>query len=453
MRLASLALFALLLPTAACPPSVGSPDAGPPASSCIACLSSDECTGGSCVQIGSDDACAAACTSDSDCGNGEACSTAVTSSGDTVDVCIPTSGSCTGAGCGTCADGTVCDPTTGTCVDAPASEQCGTLVGPSITAACHSCSAGSNCQANGCYGGWWCDTSGNRCHAPPDACGDNVDAGPLPDAGPITGSVTVNGGTVSRLYFAVVGDTRPPDTDLTDQYPQAVVDKIYDDINGLNPKPQFVLTTGDYMFAKKNGTESTPQLTKYVEAMSRYHGGPVFPTLGNHECTGYTSDNCATTSTANLRAFQAQLLNPLGLDLYYVVPFNATDGSWTGKLVVAACNAWDATQKAWLTDQLSQSTTYTVVARHEPSSADTAPCVTEMDAVLAAHAYSLLIVGHTHTFSHYGKEIVVGNGGAPLTGSAPFGFATFELVPGTGFRVREYDSATNAPVRTFDVFD
>ena len=46
---------------------------------------------------------------------------------------------------------------------------CGTLVAPSVTAHCHSCDAG-NCQANGCYGGYWCDTTTNYCHQKPTNC-------------------------------------------------------------------------------------------------------------------------------------------------------------------------------------------------------------------------------------------------------------------------------------------
>jgi hypothetical protein len=47
---------------------------------------------------------------------------------------------------------------------------CGTLVGPSVTASCHACNPGPSCQPNGCYNGYWCDTSLSRCHAPPTTC-------------------------------------------------------------------------------------------------------------------------------------------------------------------------------------------------------------------------------------------------------------------------------------------
>jgi len=43
---------------------------------------------------------------------------------------------------------------------------------PGTAAACHACSASTtDCQSNGCYGGYWCDTSANKCHAtPPPGC-------------------------------------------------------------------------------------------------------------------------------------------------------------------------------------------------------------------------------------------------------------------------------------------
>jgi hypothetical protein len=401
------------------------------------------------VQIGGDDSCAEACTSDADCSDGDTCGSANASDGSNVRVCLPKSGSCSGNGGCNCTGNQVCDPTTGTCQDPPPANGCGTLVGPGTAATCSSCGTQA-CQANGCYGGWYCDTSTNKCQAPPSDCGGGVTG--TADAGPITGTVDATGGTVSRMFFAVVGDTRPPNANQTSQYPTSTITQIYTDIDGLNPKPQFVLTTGDYMFSSKNGTANVAQLAKYTSAMSNYHGGPVFPVLGNHECTGYTADNCATTSTANLEAFKSALVDPLGLsDIFYTVPFQASDGSWTAKIIVAACNAWSSTQKSWLQGELAKPTTYTIVGRHEPSSATTAPCIAEMDPILSATSppIDLLIAGHTHLLEHSGHQIIIGNGGAPITGSSPFGFATVELIPGTGFRINEFDSSTAAVIRSY----
>jgi hypothetical protein len=40
------------------------------------------------------------------------------------------------------------------------------------------------------------------------------------------------------------------------------------------------------------------------------------------------------------------------------------------------------------------------------------------------YPYTLAIVGHSHTYERTGpREVLVGNGGAPLTGSKNYGFA------------------------------
>lgn len=41
---------------------------------------------------------------------------------------------------------------------------------PSVTASCSACSS-PPCQANGCYGGYWCDMTTSKCHSsPPSGC-------------------------------------------------------------------------------------------------------------------------------------------------------------------------------------------------------------------------------------------------------------------------------------------
>jgi hypothetical protein len=345
----------------------------------------------------------------------------------------------------------------------PASEACGTLIGPDVAAGCTSCKrGGSNCQTNGCYGGWWCDSSTNRCQKPPTSCpSSGYDAGVQPagqDAGPaipldagqpVTGTVGPTGGTVSHLYFAVTGDTRPGNQDETATYPTAIIQKIFQDVNVLSPRPEFFLATGDFMFASTSAS-ATAQLQLYLSAMQQY-SGTIFPVMGNHECNGYTADNCSGMTTPNMTAYTSLLLTPLGLQLpYYSVPISAQDGSWTAKLIVAACNDWDSTQQSWLAGELAKATTYTIVARHEPSSTTNAPCVSQMDAMLSQSKYDLLLVGHTHAFSHSGKQVVVGIGGAPLTGGGNYGFATVEQAS-SGFKVTQYDYSTALPVQSFVV--
>ncbi len=408
-------------------------DGGPGASNpaCPVCTTDQDCNGGVCAQFGSDIFCAPSCDNGGSCSSDRTCTVETSASGDQVSVCVPNDNACgapsqeIGGGAGNCASSTP--------ADAGDPNQCGTYVGPAESSTCTSCSSSSSgCQANGCYGGWWCDTATNKCHSAPSGCtagggGGGSSSSCTFDAGtgPITGNVGVNGGTASRLYFAVVGDTRPPNPDETSAYPTAIITKIYSDIAGLAPQPLFVVTTGDYMFATPGHGTAGPQLSIYLTAQQQFKG-TAFAGMGNHECTGATASNCATSPTENFNVFMSQMLAPLGVSKpYYVVNVNATDNSWTSKLVFVAANAWDSTQASWLDSTLSQNTTYTFVIRHEPADANTAPGVDPSEAILAKHPYTLVLVGHTHTYGHYSdqpKEMLVGNGGAPPTGSKDYGF-------------------------------
>jgi hypothetical protein len=69
------------------------------------------------------------------------------------------------------------------------------------------------------------------------------------DTGPITGTVGNTGGSVSRLVFAVVGDTRPANEDDPSGYPTSVITKIFQDIEAQSPHPVLTLGTGDYQFS------------------------------------------------------------------------------------------------------------------------------------------------------------------------------------------------------------
>ena len=74
---------------------------------------------------------------------------------------------------------------------------------------------------------------------------------------------------------------------------------------------------------------------------------------------------------------------------------------------------------------LAQPTTYSFIIRHEPNNVNTAPGVTPSEAIIGSHPYTTKIVGHSHTYGHYSdtpREMLVGNGGAPLSGSKDYGF-------------------------------
>lgn len=385
---------------------------------CPDCTTDQDCANGArCMQLGGDTYCAAPCASGTTCSSDQTCVSANSATGDQVAVCVPRA-----TGCG--------DMSGSDDAGAPSTNTCGSLVGPDVAAGCTSCTGKSNCQTNGCFGGWWCNTSSNKCQAAPSGC-TSGDSGISIDAGaPPVGTVGASGGTVSRLLFAVVGDTRPAAIQDTAGYPSAIIDRIYTDVEAFSPHPSFVINTGDYMFASPYGSEAGPQLDLYLKARAKY-SGPIFPAMGNHECTGSTTSNCGNNNkdgiTNNYTAFISKLLSPIQkTDPYYEIRVDATDGSWTSKFVFVAANAWDSAQSAWLDTTLARATTYTFVVRHESHSANTAPGVTPSETIMAKHPYTLAIVGHTHTYEHFnGREVIIGNGGAPLTGSKNYGFGLF----------------------------
>jgi hypothetical protein len=264
-----------------------------------------------------------------------------------------------------------------------------------------------------------CDGS-DESYVPPDAY-QPIDAPRNMGAGN-------GGGILTELRFAVVGDTRPANLDDTANYPTDVVRQIFTDVEAEAPHPQFAVTTGDYMFASTETNEQGPQLDLYLGARMSFQG-VVYPALGNHECNGYTKSNCGPGNPdgqpLNYTMFLDRMIAPLGENLpYYIERFAAIDGSWTAKFVFVAANSWSDTQAAWLDLMLTEPATYTFVVRHEAHDADTAPGVDPSAAILAKHPLTMLIVGHTHTYRHIPayREIIVGNGGAPLTSGANFGY-------------------------------
>ncbi|MBV8760334.1 MAG: metallophosphoesterase [Deltaproteobacteria bacterium] len=274
------------------------------------------------------------------------------------------------------------------------------------------------------------------------------DGSMLPDAG---------GGPISELRFAVVGDTRPANIDDTTAYPTAIITKIWQDIEAESPHPTFAISTGDYMFASPNGSEQQVQLGKYMTARAAYTG-LQYPAMGNHECTGATDSNCGTGArdgiTKNMTDFVTTMLHPIGqTQPYYTEKFTAQDGSWTAKFVFVACNAWNTTQASWLTTALSDPTTYTFVVRHEGDSAlSQTPC-SASSSIIAAHPLTLKIVGHTHTYAHYAssKEVVVGNGGAPLTSGMNYGYVIVSRNANGTLLVVAKDYMTGATLDTFTI--
>jgi hypothetical protein len=293
------------------------------------------------------------------------------------------------------------------------------------------------------------DSSSSGGDATSDGCVANT-------TGPITGAVGATGGSLSRLVFAVAGDTRPANEDDVGGYPTAIITKIFQDIEAQSPHPPIVLGTGDYQFSSTHSdSTSAEQIPIYMSARASYTG-TFFPAMGNHECgvsgsfTTSDNNNCGPGNpggvTPNYSNFMSQMLGPISqTNPYYSINVNALDGSWTAKFVITAANSWDTAQQSWLTTTLAQKTTYTFVVRHEPSDSTPAPPgVAGVDTLLATNPYTLLITGHTHTYSHYSdtpQTLIIGNGGAPLS-SKDYGYGLFSQRCDGAIVGDEYDYMT-----------
>jgi hypothetical protein len=160
----------------------------------------------------------------------------------------------------------------------------------------------------------------------------------------------------------------------------------------------------------------------------KIYSGTVFPAMGNHECTGFTASNCGDGGvdgiTNNYLGYMQNFVAPLGqASPYYEIDIDGTGGVWTSKFLFLAANAWDQTQANWLAAAMGKTTTYTFLIRHEPAASDTAPGVSPAETIMSMHPYTLSIVGHDHEYVKSGaREVTIGNGGAPLTGTGDYGY-------------------------------
>jgi hypothetical protein len=142
----------------------GTPDAGSVADGvelsldCQPCLEQGDCAeAATCGVFSGDSFCATTCPKGTGCEADETCEAITTIGGTAIYACVPTGGACA--------------PATGPVADGGALDRCGALNGPALTSVCRSCGRySSDCQPNGCYGGWWCNTTTRKCQKPPKTC-------------------------------------------------------------------------------------------------------------------------------------------------------------------------------------------------------------------------------------------------------------------------------------------
>ncbi len=438
------------------------------AGTCSPCVSNDECLAGfRCAQAADSSYCLAECGGALPaCQASEQCSLVSDTEGKQAQVCASTIQTCGGT--------PVVGPDSGATDPADAGVDTGVDTGPSpgncagfadpATAACCVCGAGKTCATNGCYNGWLCNLASCKCNPAPATC-DSADASPptdtaapdVPVSNPGDDVVDNSGGVLSSLDFAMVGDTRPPTPNSIALYPKAIIGQLWADVEAEAPHLAFAMTTGDYQFSTAKSTSGAPQFDLYLAAQKAFTG-KVFYALGNHECTGATASNCGTGNanglTATYLSFQQKLLAPIGQTLpYYTLNFKHKDGKWTAKFVVVAANAWDGAQAAWLDAELAKPTTYTFVVRHEGDLTTEAPGVVPSGNLLKKYPFTLLLAGHTHTYEYFPgkKEVILGNGGAPLATAINYGYGVMRQHADLNLEFNVYDYASHAVLGHFVV--
>jgi hypothetical protein len=255
--------------------------------------------------------------------------------------------------------------------------------------------------------------------------------------------------TDAVLTFAVFGDARPPNPDDTADYPSTVLGSIFM-LAGMHGA-QFVIGTGDYMFASTQQAV-TDQVALFKQAESNF-SGPIYLTMGNHECTGATASNCPSANeTPNVQAFMSLL--PEGTTLpYYRIDLDTPKGK--AKLVFVAANAWSDAQALWLEAQLADATPYTFVMRHEAPSVTETPGVSPSELTIAAHPFTLELLGHTHAYKRLdSRRVISGNGGAPIRsydGGSGYGFLLVQLLSDGNVAATEISQANGMPIDTWRV--
>jgi hypothetical protein len=66
------------------------------------------------------------------------------------------------------------------------------------------------------------------------------------------------------------------------------------------------------------------------------------------------------------------------------------------------------------------------------------------------HPYTLAIVGHTHSYERSGpREVIIGNGGAPLSGGVDYGFGMISQQGDGSIAVDVIDYTTGLADSTF----
>ncbi len=245
---------------------------------------------------------------------------------------------------------------------------------------------------------------------------------------------TVSSPKQISLRFAVTGDSRDSPVNST------ILNKINSELLASDPRPTFVLFTGDSV---NSGGTSELNTWKDVMKSLTIEGIAVYPTIGNHELSGGAGyqvlqqeyvdafelpQNGPSGYEELVYSFNHENVHIICLDAYYY------DGA------TLQVNLIDSTQESWLINDLNlNSDKINIVFTHPPayptsshigSSLDQHPA--ERDTlwdIFDNYNVSLFFAGHEHNYSRWTidstmnasfestiYQVVAGGAGAPLAG-------------------------------------
>ena len=203
------------------------------------------------------------------------------------------------------------------------------------------------------------------------------------------------------------------------------------------------------MFASTSSAV-TAQVALFKQAMANYTAGPIYLTMGNHECTGATASNCPNlTETPNIQAFMADGAG--GRD-QAVLPHRRRDAARQGQVPLrrrqrlgldAAVVAAAAARRSDDLHLRRAPRVDDVVGRAHRRHAS--------ESIVGAHPYTLELLGHTHEYRHEDtKHVISGNAGAPLS-TGNYGLLIVEQKSDGNITVTEIDEATGSVTDTWTV--
>jgi len=247
---------------------------------------------------------------------------------------------------------------------------------------------------------------------------------------------------VQHLRFAVTGDTRPANEDDT----AGTNERHRHHLLGhrrVEPEPSFVVSTGDYQFASPGGYESATQLDLYMQARARsWAAAAAMATMSAPASPTQTAGRAiATESPPTSRTSFPRCSGHRPAAPYYVVHVSAA--GVPGRASSSSSQPTHGTMRRGLAQSDScRSDDVHVYRSARARGSEHGSRTTPSEAILGATPVTLMLSGHTHTYKHSGNRIVVGNGGAPLTGNKGYGFLVVDQRADGVIVVDEIDSQT-----------